>query len=278
MNIPVSIEGKYYDENDFIDIINKKNQAVYHGKSGAKCFKEYIERNKVSSFMRVLLFYLYDVITPQSFNGINHWQDRFNKSFSQDNSNKRSEDLNIPSVTEVYLQDILVSKLNNYLCDRNKVSCKNYKEYIYSCIAANYTPKLDIRWSDEYGWGVYALENIYSFMFLGLYVGQVQQLLWLKLIDIIRGFHNKYELAFCYNEVFAINGEKKGNYTRFINHDTNGGKKISTFSLQIADNGEIGIPHRGFIANVPKNKNSHIVFAKDEQLLWDYGKYYKLNL
>lgn len=281
MNVPVSIEGKYYNKNDFINRIKKANEnnapTNKFSKDSSKLLERYIERNTSSKFMRFLLFYLFDVITPQSFNGVKLWDDNFIKTLDNVHANETGSEFERQITSDKYLQSILVHKLNNFLPKSDKVKCKNYKEYIYACIQKNYVPKLDIRWSEKYGWGLYANEDIYSFMFIGLYVGQIQQLLWLKVIDVIRGFHNKYEFAFCYNEIFAINSEKNGNYTRFINHDIENKKRISTFSIQIASTSGIGIPHRGFVANAPERSGEYIIFRRGEQLLWDYGKYYKLN-
>lgn len=108
--------------------------------------------------------------------------------------------------------------------------------------------------SSEIGYGVFALDEIPAFAFIGEYTGEVRKR---KRADK----HNHYCFDYSIGEKspFLIDAEKQGNLTRFINHS-------SRPNLEPAAVFSEGAMHLILVSKRP--------IAKGEQLTYDYGEEY----
>lgn len=269
--IPVSIDNNFYDADNFVACINSEykkisieTDKIYY----PKLFHQYINRNSYSLPLKLSLGITYNRVKPAIFNGLIIWERMFLNYIKKYRKNISPNS---------YLENILVKKLNIFIKEKlhqQPVVCYSYRDYILSCISYNYVPKLNLSWSNQRGWGVYAKEDIHPYMFIGLYTGKIVFNFLSSIYEKIRGYRNKYLMALAYNDEYVIDGETSGNYTRFINHDDKKNDRIGTFCLQIASNDDIiSIPHRGFIA---KHTNDNIItsFCDGEEIVWDYGPSY----
>ena len=112
-----------------------------------------------------------------------------------------------------------------------------------------------IRWvSQEVGYGVFALEEIPAFAFIGEYTGEVR---CRKRADK----HNHYCFDYSIGEKspFLIDAEKQGNLTRFINHSARPNLE------------PIAVLSQGAMHLILQTKRA---IAKGEQLTYDYGEDY----
>jgi hypothetical protein len=119
-------------------------------------------------------------------------------------------------------------------------------------------PKVYIDWIDQrLGYGVFALEDLPAFTFLGEYTGIMRKrpLLFHKSNDYCFG----YEIGIGHKTRYYIDAERAGNVTRFINH----GKKTNAEPLALYRSGLIHI-----IIRTSKT------ISKGEQILYDYGETY----
>jgi len=270
--VPVSIHNHFFTADSFVETINAAYGKTRESDQGFPAdFKYYIHRNHCPTYLKPLLGITYSNMAPGFLSGLNYWKQTYSELSHHLAKSYSSKD---------YLQDILVEKLKNYIEEiegDTNISCKDYKEYVQKCISLNYSPQLDLRWHDQRGWGVYAKEKIYPFMFIGLYTGRVIPTSLIGLIEKVRGYQNKYIWLLSYNNLYSVDAEKYGNYTRFINHDIKNSKRICTFSIQIAQGDEwVATPHRGFIVS-DKDMEGKPTFDIDEELLWNYGPNYYIS-
>jgi len=272
--VPVSIHNTFYNTKEFINEINNGYQQTHKGKNCTfpAALQEYRYRNHCSWWVKALLALSYSDLIPSSFSGLSAWNRKFL------NNNKKLADFH---GVDNYLQDVLVKKLNKYLLDNDiseSIICEDYRDYVQRCIYYHYIPNLDIRWNNISGWGLYAKEDIYPYMFIGLYTGSVMPTSVIGILERLRGFHNKYVWLLSYNNLYSVNAEKHGNHTRFINHDEKKTKRVGTFSLQIAKGNSIfESPHRGFIASENHQSTTPFSFNQGEEIVWDYGPNYQIK-
>lgn len=123
-----------------------------------------------------------------------------------------------------------------------------YGEQVKQRIVANvYIAKV----SDQVGFGVFALEDIPSGQFLGEYTGLARAS---KQSDCTNAY------VFNYVEGAVIDGSKRGNFSRFINHSN---QCPNARYMRIVLN---GVVHVILLAQER--------IGKDEQILFDYGPDY----
>jgi len=273
--IPVSINDTFYTRRAFVNVINKGYRCA--AAEGSKHnfrhdFRAYATRNLSRQWHKSALVIGYDGLSPSEFNGINRWQSCFDHFHS---------DLNHRFGVNNYLNDVLARGLNLHVKQHGvgeSIQCQTYQDYIFACLKHDYAPPLDIRWSDEKGWGVYAKEDLYPFTFIGLYTGQFKFTLAAGIAERLSRQHNKYIWLMTHNTSFCVDAQHFGNYTRFINHDDHQSKRVVTFSLQIAQGKElISMPHNGFMLGYDPDRSSNIVFEAGEELVWDYGPGYRFD-
>lgn len=272
--VPVSINQVFYSEEDFVSQINKGYEAAVSDDTAdlKALFRQYENRNYCPTWMKLLLNIKYDKISPAHSNGLNRWAEQFSE-----NAEALAEMFDVDD----YLQDVLVKDLNHFISDCSlslEVSCSDYRDYIYQCIFYDYVPNLDIRWHKQRGWGLFAKQDIPPFTFIGLYVGNILPTAMLKFMEWFRGYHKKYVWLLSFNTFYGIDSEVKGNYTRFMNHDEENSKRITTFSLQMARDEKVwSIPNRGFIANMMSPEQPKYPFYEGEELVWNYGPRYIMS-
>jgi len=118
-------------------------------------------------------------------------------------------------------------------------------------------PPIAVQWIDEIiGYGVFATEDLPAKLFIGEYLGLVcERTIFFK--------SNLYCMAFLRDvssfRRFVINGEKHGNFTRFINHSSRPNLQQQTVYCQ-------DMAHIIFITNRS--------IKAGEQLTFDYGERY----
>lgn len=265
--VPVSINQEYFDEEEFVSRINQGYQNSTNTKStGLKpLYQEYCCRSIHPEWLKYPLRWLYDDKSPSRQNGLNQWEARFNE---------HAEALADEFGVEDYLRDVLVLNLNRFMAECSAgltLSCETFKDYIYQCIFYDYAPDLDIRWHENRGWGVFAQRDLPPFTYVGLYAGNVLPTFYVSCIEFTRRFFNKYAWILSFNPRYCIDSEKRGNYTRFINHDEKDSKRLLTFSLQIANGDDPWpVPYRGFITNINSKGDASTPFFKDDEVLWNY--------
>jgi hypothetical protein len=119
-------------------------------------------------------------------------------------------------------------------------------------------PKVTLRWiDDEIGFGVFASQRVPSCAFVGEYTGVVQERRKKHLKDnyyCVR--YTTWEMG---REKFVLDAEKKGNFTRFINHSSNPNLGLQSIYWR-------GLPRMVFI--------SLREILEGEQLTFDYGTFF----
>ena len=273
--IPVSINGSYYTRQAFVDQINKGYQSAAfngHQHNVGHNLHGYTLRNLHQKWHKPALIIAYDELSPSEYNGINRWQSSFDYFLPE---------LNDRFGVKNYLNDVLVRHLNQNIkrlgVDQS-VYCETYKDYLFACLKCDYAPPLDIRWSKQKGWGVYARADLFPFTFIGLYTGQFKFTLAAGIAERLRRQHNKYIWLMTQNTWFCVDAQNFGNYTRFINHDDHQSKRVVTFSLQIAQGKDrVSIPHNGFMLGYNPDHATNAVFETGEEVVWDYGPAYKFD-
>lgn len=120
-----------------------------------------------------------------------------------------------------------------------------------------YTQRIAIKYiSKRVGYGIFAKEDISSGV-VGIYTGELKK--------VTRYAKSRYLFSFttkALNDIM-IDGEKKGNWTSFINHNPSDSKKTN---LIVREYFYEGLPYIIFWA--PKK------IKKGSQLLYDYGESY----
>lgn len=120
-----------------------------------------------------------------------------------------------------------------------------------------YTQKIAVKYiSKRVGYGVFAKEDIPSGV-VGIYTGELKK--------VSRYAESRYLFSFITKALnnIMIDGEKKGNWTSFINHNSSESKKTN---LVVKEYFYKGLPYIIFWA--PKK------IKKGSQLLYDYGESY----
>ena len=119
-------------------------------------------------------------------------------------------------------------------------------------------PKVAIRWiDDEIGYGVYAAQRIPSCGFVGEYTGVVQERRPKHLKD--NYYCVRYTTWETGRKKFVLDAEKRGNFTRFINHSSNPNLGLQSVYWR-------GLPRMIFISlkEIPEGS----------QLTFDYGNFF----
>jgi hypothetical protein len=124
-------------------------------------------------------------------------------------------------------------------------------------IKNNIVPKVAIEWiSEVFGYGVFARELILPKTFVGEYVGVVKKR---PLFMRDNPYAMRYPTTFLKKRDYYIDGEKMGNFTRFINHSPNPNLEIESVFFP---------PFTRMIFTAKRKIKSN------EQLLFDYGEEY----
>ncbi len=270
--IPVSIDGEYLPETEFVNRINMAYQNVSDFRHGKPCYLGWTRRSKASAFIRWLFRDIYLNEPFKHFNGLAEWQKRFERFLEEDGD----------KYSKCYLQEVLVAELHRSLDPKKGQKLPkihSYRDYVIAAIKDQYVPPVDLRWSEDKGWGLFATDNIPPFNLIGLYTGDLRFTFLLRLIEKLRGYHNKYKWSLYGAEWLSVDGEKNGQHTRFINHDIEKTERVATLTLE---------PHevvptfkflqKGLIAYKPKvaQGDELFPFVKDEEIVWDYGEDYRL--
>ncbi len=291
--VPISIEGLYYPADQFIQVINRGYLKAKRYEQGRPLFQRFLSRSETPSItMLALLRRCYSSEAPERFNGLAVWEGRFN-DFIEKKASAYSE-----GDSDRYLRDILVAPLRDFVetsSDLKASSCALkrgskerinaiacYQDYVEACIDVGYLPKLDIRWQAHCGWSLFAVEPIYPFMFLGLYGGVIRLTQWVRLLERLRCYKNRYKWSLYNNEHFLIDAETVGSHARFINHDAKKTGRVGVVSLHLNASVEgrrgsredpVLLPQRGLIAARPEPRQtpSKYVFDAGEEVVWCYG-------
>lgn len=118
-------------------------------------------------------------------------------------------------------------------------------------------PKVYVKWIDALvGYGLFAGEDIPPYSFIGEYTGVVRKRK--NSLDISNNYIFGY-VAGNSETPFVIDAQKKGNYTRFINHSDHPNLYSTWLIAQ-------GLCHVILV--------SHNAIPKDSQLFYDYGPLY----
>lgn len=125
-------------------------------------------------------------------------------------------------------------------------------------IQAGSHPKVSIRFIDEeVGFGVFTEQRIPSCAFAGEYRGMIQERVKKELKD--KAHCVRYTVWEMGTRKFIIDAERKGNFTRFINHSAKPNLSLQSVYWR-------GIPRMIFVAlkEIPEGS----------QLTFDYGTFY----
>lgn len=119
-------------------------------------------------------------------------------------------------------------------------------------------PPIVVRWiSQEMGYGVFTTSALPAWHFIGEYTGLVKRRGWFK--TNLNRYTFMYPKQWRSPKLFIIDGEREGNFTRFINHsDTPNCESIALFWQ--------GVFHIVFRSLRP--------LAAGEELSYDYGDLY----
>lgn len=122
-------------------------------------------------------------------------------------------------------------------------------------IAPSYIAKI----SAEVGFGLFALQDIKKGDMIGEYAGVLTRN-WSPSVNR-SGYFKPYLLRFPFPTVYAIDSEKEGNETRFINHSSKNDNAARLFIL-----------YRGVLRAIFVARKT---ILKHDQILLDYGKNYR---
>lgn len=129
--------------------------------------------------------------------------------------------------------------------------------YYQKEIKENLHPQIEIRWiSETLGYGVFAKQTILPKAFVGEYVGVVKKR---SIFPNNNLYAMRYPTLFQKKRDYYIDAEKKGNFTRFINHSPNPNLEIESVYFS---------PFTRMIFTAKRK------IVKGEQLLFDYGDEY----
>src|SRR3989304_2902912 len=119
-------------------------------------------------------------------------------------------------------------------------------------------PKCTIQWMNGWvGYGVFALQDIPRFTYIGEYTGVVRRRK--RLFFRRNDYCFNYEISYVVRSPFLIDAENGGNFTRFINHS-------DTPNLE-----SIGMFLEGMTHIILRSTRK---IVKGEQLTYDYGEDY----
>lgn len=290
-NIPVYIDGKIYQHSDFVTQINEGYQQGQreHGdyRRGRPIFESYIDTVQLdkknpqkmidsdgADCDRVRYGFAYWVAQFDRF--ITTASDRYFSVEDHNNTSFNKSSKKVTALAEYYIQEVLVKKLKAFV---DQFYLKNtfefnrivdYKSYLFACIELQYYPKYEMCWLPASGWGVYVLEDIHPFTFLGLYGGILKSRRLGKAVEFFRGYANRYKWSTIEAPQYLIDAEKKGSLLRFINHDCKRTRRAEPFVFA----NQWNIPGRGLIAGTPERKRySHSLstFETGDEVVWAYG-------
>lgn len=288
--VPVYLDGEIYQNKDFVLKVNKGyiDGRRQHGdyRRGRPVYEEFTDAVALDKHKNNSLFVSDKRDCKLQF-GIDDWTAKFNCFISEygkryldgwqtpiDCTKNRTP--NTDCISTFYIKKFLLADLQEFArkfsCDHSvdleKIS--DYPSYISACFNLKYCPKYDLRWISESGWGIYALQEIYPFTFLGIYGGKLRLRLWSRLSEFCRGYTNHYKWRIAEAPNYLIDAEKKGSLLRFMNHD----RKRTRRAEPIVLFDQIKIPHRGLIAGTPERKRyaeSLMTFLPGDEVVWDYG-------
>ncbi len=151
--------------------------------------------------------------------------------------------------------DLITKRYKDVKIEQYK-AVDHYRDYVIAAITNSSFPKVELKWDDKKGWGVYALEKIPVGAVVGIYAGEIMTMEANLARNKERGYQNNY-VAYI-NEELCIDAEVHGNFTRFMNHASKVPKK-NTVSFLIRLN---KVPYVVFTSHNIEN---------GQEITWNYG-------
>lgn len=272
--LTVPIHGQLYSPERFVEVVNDGYQQDGTFRHGKPHFERYSTVNRVDRKIYNKLAKQYDYQAASMFNGLEKWQGLF-ESFTLSEYAKDYPDN--------YFEDVLISDLQRHLKSigiSEKITPVDYKEYLEVAIDYDYLPHVDLKWSDDKGWSLFAAQDIFPFTFLGLYSADLISRNMLFLKEIWQRYQSKYKWAIGRGKQFILDAEKIGGAPRFVNHDIRKTDRIRTVSVNLTwPEQRCAVPHRGFIAYLPEpqQKQRLTTFSREQEILWYYGDTFELS-